>query len=91
MIVSVDMATHLVVLAEVLLALRRIGHLEVMPVGLVITVGMAMIVIMEVVLEVLVVVAVVVFLVIVENHHLAILVGLVPIQEGLVGDMVAVV
>lgn len=87
MIVSVVMETPIVVLAVALLALHRIGHLEVLAVGLIMVV-MVMIMILEVVLEVLVVV--VVFLVIEENHHLAILVALVPMGEGLVGVMVAV-
>lgn len=71
------------VLAVVLLALHRIGHLEVLTVGLIMVV-----MVMIMVLEVLVVM--VVFLVIGGNLHLAILAALVPMGEGLVGVTVAV-
>lgn len=83
MIVSVHMATSIVVLALILLVLPPIGHLEVLAVGLVIMEeGMAMIMILMVVL-----VAVVVSLVIGESLLMAILVALVP-MEDLVGAMV---
>lgn len=85
MIVSVDMVTT-IVFAVVLLALHPIGHWEGMGIGLVIMDLMAMIVAMTVVLVVLVV-----FLVIEESHHMAILVALLPMLKGLVGDIVAVV
>lgn len=84
------MATPIAVLAVVHLVLHPIGHLEVLAVGLVSTEVMAMIMILAVVMAVvmLVLVLVVVSLVIEESQLMAILVALVPMQEGLVGDMV---
>lgn len=86
------MATPIAVLAVVHLVLHPIGHLEVLAVGLVSTEVMAMIMILAVVMAVVVLVVVlvlaVVSLVIKESQLMAILVALVPMQEGLVGDMV---
>ena len=81
----VDLVTLIAVSAVVALVLLLIEHLVVLVVGLVIMIGMVGVVNL---VGVMVTLAAVITWVIVESLHSAILVALVLMREGLVGDMV---